>query len=359
MKLVAQLQLLPTPEQQASLRETLQTANAACNRISDLAWEHQTFGQYRLHHLSYHLCRQEFPLAAQMVVRSIAKVADAYKRDKKVHRRFRPTAAQPFDDRIFRFVDDHTISLWTTGGRQKMPFVCGTHQRGLLAYRQGEVDLCLIRGKWYIFTVCDVPGEEETAWVDALGVDLGIVNLAVDSDGTTYSGTAVEEQRRTFTHRRRNLQRNGSRAAHRKLQQLKGKQARYQKDVNHCISKAIVATAQRTARAIGLEDLTGIRERVTARRRQRSRLSNWGFAQLRQFVTYKAILAGVALILVDPRNTSRTCPDCGHIAKANRRTRDTFVCQSCGLAGPADDIAARNIRARAVVKQPMVARTGM
>lgn len=358
MKLVAQLQLLPTQEQQAFLRETLQTANAACNLISSLAWEHQTFGQYRLHHLSYRICRDQFPLAAQVVVRSIAKVADAYKLDKKVQRRFYPTAAHPFDARIFRFVDDHTISIWTTAGRQKIPFVCGQHQRGLLAYRQGEVDLCLIRGKWYIFAVCDVPGEEETAWVDALGIDLGIVNLAVDSDGTTYSGQAVEEKRRTFAHRRRNLQRKGSRSAKRKLQKLKGKQARYQKDVNHCISKAIVATAQRTARAIGLEDLTGIRERVTARRRQRARLSNWGFAQLRQFLTYKARLAGVALVLVDPRNTSRECPACGHIAKANRPNRETFVCQSCGLAGPADDIAARNIRARAVVNRPMVARTG-
>src|SRR5690606_37816735 len=48
-----------------------------------------------------------------------------------------------------------------------------------------------------------------------------------------------------------------------------------------------------------------------------ARLSNWGFHQLRSFVSYKAALLGVPVLLVDPRNTSRTCPECGHVAKEN------------------------------------------
>ncbi|MER3402668.1 MAG: transposase, partial [Armatimonadota bacterium] len=73
--------------------------------------------------------------------------------------------------------------------------------------------------------------------------------------------------------------------------------------------------------------------------------------QLRSFIEYKARLAGVPVVIVDPRNTSRTCPACGHVAKANRPTQAEFRCVECGFAGPADAIAAENIR-RAVVMRP-------
>ncbi|MER5626372.1 zinc ribbon domain-containing protein [Streptosporangium sp. NPDC002544] len=55
-----------------------------------------------------------------------------------------------------------------------------------------------------------------------------------------------------------------------------------------------------------------------------------------------------AVRLVDPRNTSRTCPECGHIDRRNRPTRDEFRCVSCGLVGPVDYFAAINIGRRAV-----------
>ncbi|TAK13527.1 MAG: transposase, partial [Anaerolineae bacterium] len=110
---------------------------------------------------------------------------------------------------------------------------------------------------------------------------------------------------------------------------------------------------QGTCRAIALEDLSGIRK-APVRRSQRSRHSNWSFHQLRQFVSYKAERAGVRVILVDPRNTSRTCPECGHVAKANRRTQRLFSCVSCGYSAPADTVAAVNISARGYVNSPMV-----
>jgi IS605 OrfB family transposase len=72
----------------------------------------------------------------------------------------------------------------------------------------------------------------------------------------------------------------------------------------------VVKLAQGTQRAIALEDLSGIRKRVTVRRDQRATLHSWSFFQLRMFLAYKAQLAGVTVIPVDPRNTSRTCPQC-------------------------------------------------
>mgnify|MGYP001580252114 FL=1 len=117
------------------------------------------------------------------------------------------------------------------------------------------------------------------------------------------------------------------------------------------VSKCLVATAKDTGRGIALEDLTGLRDRITARRGQRATLHSWAFGQLRAFVIYKAKRAGVPVILVDPRNTSRTCPACGHVDKANRKSQALFSCQSCGYAGLADQIASENIR-RAAVNRP-------
>jgi len=285
-------------------------------------------------------------LTAQAAVQCIKKVADAYKVDKKTRRKFRPDSAQPYDDRIIRFVSDDVVSLWTIDGREKIAYVCGEHQRKLLAHRKGEVDLMFVRGSFYLACVCDVDDPALIETIDVLGIDLGIVNIATDSNGTNYSGQAVEAVRRRRHKRRRALQKVGTRSAKRALKDASGKQARFQKHTNHCISKTLVADAKRTASAIALEDLEGIRERVTVKKRQRARLSNWGFHQLRSFVSYKAALSGIPVFLVDPRNTSKTCSMCGNIDRKNRPTRDRFACILCAFAAEADYNAACNIRQR-------------
>ncbi|MDQ0405939.1 IS605 OrfB family transposase [Streptomyces sp. DSM 40167] len=106
-------------------------------------------------------------------------------------------------------------------------------------------------------------------------------------------------------------------------------------------------TYERTGRGIALEDLTGIRERVRLRKPQRATHSSWAFAQLGQFIAYKARKAGVPVVHVDPAYTSRTCAECGYIDKANRVSQAWFACRSCGFVDHADQNGSRNIRARA------------
>jgi putative transposase len=355
VRLAVRLKLEPNPEQAKILLHTLESANVACNLISDSAWANQTFGRYALHKANYYGIKARFDLAAQVVVRCISKVADAYKLNCKVRHNFRPHGSIAYDERILRFKDGDRVSIWGLGGRLVVRFACGDYQRRFLPFRKGEVDLVYWNQTFYLSVVCQVDEPPIAEIADIVGVDLGLVNLATDSDGVVYSGAAVEQKRRRYAHRRRNLQRKKTRSARRKLHRLRGQQARYQRDVNHCISKAIVAVAQRTARGVALEDLQGIRKRVTARRRQRARLANWSFAQLRFFLEYKARLAGVEVLLVDPRNTSRTCPVCGCVDKRNRCSQSNFRCTRCGYSALADWCAAREIRARAVVNRPMVA----
>ncbi len=355
MKLTAKVKLIPTPEQYDLLKSTLEITNSACNYISEKAWENKTFRQFPLHKLTYYDIREHFPLSAQIAVRCISKVADAYKIGKKVKRTFKPLGAVSFDDRILSWrINLSEVSIWTVGGRQRISFVCGERQKELLQNRRGESDLCLIDGKWYLFTACDVETPETKDVKEFLGIDMGIVNLAADSDGEIFSGDKVEKNRRKYLHRRRNLQKKQTKSAKRKLKKISGRQARFQKDVNHCISKRIVQKAIDTGRGIAMEDLKGIRDRVTVRHAQQAQHANWAFYQLRQFITYKAELKGVLIEFVDPRNTSRTCPKCGCVDKHNRPSQSIFHCVQCGFADLADHNAAVNIAARAAINQPMV-----
>ena len=357
MKLIAQVKLLPTLEQADALRKTLERANAACQFVSDTAWETKTFRQYDLHHKCYQAVRKQFNLSAQVAVRAIAKVADAYKLDRKTKRNFKPKGSIAYDDRILSWrLHDQSVSIWTVNGRLRIPFVCGERQLELLKTRQGESDLEIFKGLFFLSSTCEVDEPKPIDVEDALGVDLGITNIAVDSDGEIYSASHINNARHRRRRLRAKLQAKGTRSAKRKLKRLSGKERRFAKDTNHCISKKLVAKAKDTNRAIALEDLQGIRERVTVRRSQRATLHSWAFFQLRFFVTYKAKRAGVLVCLVDPRNTSRTCPACGHVDKANRSSQSKFSCVVCGFAGLADHIAAVNIGRRAAVNPPIVAR---
>jgi putative transposase len=81
---------------------------------------------------------------------------------------------------------------------------------------------------------------------------------------------------------------------------------------------------------------------------------SWAFFQLRTFVAYKARAAGVRVVYVDPRNTSRTCSACGYCDKRNRPDQAHFRCLQCSYTATADYNAALNIAARAAVNRPIV-----
>jgi putative transposase len=230
MKLIAQVKLKPTPEQHAALLATLTEANAACDTISAAAWQAREFRRLSLQKLVYHDIKDTFRLGAQILVRCIAKVADAYKLDRKVQRTFAPHGALAFDDRnLTWYTDKSAVSIWTLHGRQYIPYSTGEPQRTLLASRKGESDLVYHRGAFYLLAVCDVSEPDEQTVDNVLGVDLGISNLATDSDGERYSGRHVERKRRWYAHLRGRLQQRGSLSAKRHLRKLAGKQRRFQR----------------------------------------------------------------------------------------------------------------------------------
>lgn len=344
MKLTVAVKLLPSEAQANALRETLRRSNAASDYVSEVAWADRVFGKHALQKLTYHAVKERFGLTAQAAIQACRKVADSYRLDKKMKRTYRKFGSIAYDDRILSWKTEVSgVSIWTVAGREKMSFTCDDRAREMLKNRRGESDLVYRDGKFFLLATVEVeeppPGIPEN-W---LGVDLGIVSLATDSDGETHSGKNVEKSRKRYERVRSKLQAAGTKSAKRHLKKLAKRERRMKRDTNHCLSKRLVSKAADTDRGIRLESLTGIRERSTVRREQRSRHSKWAFSELRLFVEYKSRLSGVVVETVDPRNTSRTCSECGHCEKANRKSRDDFRCKSCGHTAPADVNAAINI----------------
>jgi IS605 OrfB family transposase len=118
------------------------------------------------------------------------------------------------------------------------------------------------------------------------------------------------------------------------------------------LAKRLVTYAKDTKAALVLEELTNIRSRMTVRKKQRSKQHNWSFRQLRDFLVYKAQRAGIPLLFVDPRNSSRTCNRCGYVDKKNRRSQAEFSCLRCGHHTHADINAAKNLAVRGEVTRP-------
>ena len=262
MILVAQVKLVPSAEQAAALQATLRRMNEACDWISAQAWSERSFRQYDIHRLCYHEARARFGLCAQATVRCIAKVSDAYKLDRKTCRTFRTESSCAFDQRILHwYFTDGTVSIWTIAGRQRIRLVCGEHQVAMLSHCRSQSELCLVRGKFYLAAPCDV-AEEPLAEVEKfLGVDLGVANLATTSDGTRYSGDAVEVVRQKYHRTRKSLghkmsgKRSTRRNARRAMRRIGNREQRFHRHQNHCISKQIVACAKGNGLGIAIEDL--------------------------------------------------------------------------------------------------------
>ena len=343
-------------EQHEKLLRTMHRFNDACNDIANTAYKNKCANKVKLQKIVYYPIREQYRLSAQMTVRAISKVVEAYKRDKKIKPTFRPDGAMVYDQRILSWKGIDRVSILTLDGRIELPIVFGQYQAARLNRIRGQVDLIYRDKTFYLAVVVDVPEEEMIKPIGVLGVDMGIVNIAVDSDGDTYSGEAIDKAQKRYDIIKASLQKCGTKSAKRHLKKIGKKESRFRRDVNHCISKKIVAKAKDTASMISLENLKGIRKRITVRRAQRRRQHSWGFYQLKQFILYKAAVAGIPVVEIDPAYTSQECPVCHHIARSNRPTRDSFVCELCGFSGLADHIAAINIAARAAVNLPIVSR---
>ena len=352
MKLTLQLKLVPTADQHTALLATMRAFNAAASYAAQVGFEAHVFSQQAIHVRCYLELRERFGLSSQMAVRAIGKAVETFRRDKKICPVFRSDGAMTYDERLLGWKGPAHVSLLTLQGRELVAMVYGEYQAGFLQRLKGQVDLVYRDCTFYLYATIDIPEDTPIEPTRFLGVDLGIVNIATDSDGHAYTGDAIEAVRARASIARQTYQSTHTKSAKRRLKKMAGSQARFQRWANHGLAKRLVAYAKDTKAALVLEELTHIRSRMTVRQSQRSKQHNWSFRQLREFLTYKAQRAGVPLMFVDPRNTSRTCSRCGFVEKKNRRSQSNFSCLRCGYEANADTNAARNLATRGAVRHP-------
>ncbi len=348
------------PYQVAHLNATMRAFADACNFVADYGRKNKVSKQFALHKACYGNIRMRFGLSANLAVRAIARAAPRLAKAKTRNSTFKATSID-YDARIFSFREsDWTVGLTLLNGRERFGLDIGDWQRKALRDQSPtSATLCKKGNDYSIDIQVKEPTPPPQKPTGTLGVDLGIKSIATLSDGTSFGGATLNAYRLKRHKVRKSLQsktHKGSpctrKNARRTLKRLSGKERRYQKWINHQISKRIVETAQSNSQAIALEDLKGIRDRINPRLRksQRGLHNAWAFYQLAEFVRYKALRAGVVVVSVNPRYTSQTCSSCRHLG---RRRGKAFSCSNCGAVLDADLNGAKNIAAvGAVVSQP-------
>ncbi len=254
----------------AAIRATAEAFNAAATYCAAVAWHKRITNKNKLHHIVYGPTRSVYGLGAQLACCTRDKAAEAVRAARANGHdtcpSFQPHSSIRYDARTYRLLSRDRVSLHTLTGRVVGQLVLGEFQRRQLydtSWKIGGAELVQRDGQCYLHitqTRLNPTPDEPTGF---LGVDLGIVNLAADSDGDTYSGADVQRVREPrFQHRQR-LQIVNTRRARWRLRKQARREARFQRDVNHCISKKLVAKARTARKALAVEDLTRIRERGT------------------------------------------------------------------------------------------------
>jgi IS605 OrfB family transposase len=327
-----------------ALEETTIWFANACNDVLQTAVEEKTSDALKLHKIKYFDIRESHGLSANLAVRAIRRVAGAMtklKGKRKRPRCFRPTSVS-YDARIFSFNEEKEIvSLKTTRGRIKIPLILADYQRKALKGQKPTSATLIRKGRvWYLHIVIEVPIERKETMTEqhevgqfrascAMGVDMGIKNIACTSTGLQVAGVERERFKKDRQRIRASLQSKNTSGAKRVLKRLSGKEKRRIRHENHVLSKQLVDEAKRhNCGVIRMEQLKGIRERTKTWNTHLNRMvASWSFYQLQLFVQYKAEAAGLSVERVDPAYTSQTCCQC---LKIGSRRGEKFSCIACG-----------------------------
>jgi putative transposase len=346
-----------------ALLDTMSSYAKAYNTCATWGFKNHTHNKITCHNGTYYPIRKEIPkLNASLVQCARDCACESLKRSKyKTLPLMKEFGAMRYNQDVIRVVMLHGFaSISSISGRIRGEFVIPSYYTKYLNWQVKSSTISLDKRSKIFYLHCQIESRtpETTARISVLGIDRGIVNIAVCSDNTFFNSGVVKNARSKYARLRAELQSKGTRSARRKLRKMSGRERRFVTDVNHCISKKLT-NSQFTIFA--LEDLSKIRVQKRRGKDFNRKLNSWAFYQLEKLLRYKAENLGKQVILVDARFTSQKCSKCGHVYKGNRNGNQ-FKCKSCGFEIHADLNAARNIAndgistiGRLPVNQPNVA----
>jgi putative transposase len=233
------------------------------------------------------------------------------------------------------------------------------HQHRALAGHIKTISVKREGRRWYVVLSCDdVPAAPLPATGRVVGIDLGVASFLTTSDGQHVANprhlrAAAEKlaaAQRALSRCQRGSKRR--RAVRARVAAVHARVRRQRLDHAHKVTNRLVAHHDvichealrisnmcRSARGTAQTPGTRVAQKAGLNRS----ILDAGWGVFLSILAAKAESAGRELIAVDPRNTSRTCPSCGHCAADNRVTRAEFRCARCGLQSHADLVGAVNV----------------
>ncbi|MFC5220445.1 RNA-guided endonuclease InsQ/TnpB family protein [Streptomyces coerulescens] len=235
--------------------------------------------------------------------------------------------------------------------------------------------------RWYVILACDnIPAEPLHATGAVTGIDMGITHFLTTSEGTHVENprhgkrnadTLAEAQRalKAFPRRGRGPCTTKHRRAVEKVAKLHRKVRRQRLDHAHktalCLvrdydhiahERLSIANMVRTLKPKPDPETPGayLPNGAASKAGLNRSILDAGWGVFLGILAQKAESAARVLIPVDPRNTSRTCPKCGHV-DAQNRDGERFQCTSCQHIDHADRVGAWNVALRAGLVPPDVA----
>ena len=351
----AKVRIDVSPEQGKLLDGTMEAYRRACNFAANYVYQTHDLKQHSLNKALYRRLRERFGLKSQMAQSVLKTVIARFKAILESEGEWiKPNFSKPQYDLVWNrdySLKEGAFSVNTLSGRVKLPyFSAGMEKYFAGGYRFGTAKLVKKHGKYFLHIpmTSDIPEVGPDDICNVVGVDRGI-NFTVATYDSGHksgfvSGKEIKQKRAKYKQLRRELQMRRTPSSRRRLKAIGQRENRWMQDVNHQVSKALVESAPKRTLFV-LEDLTGIRSATERVRREDRYVSvSWSFYDLGQKIKYKAALNESAVIEVDPRYTSQTCPVCGHTEKANRdRRMHLFGCKRCGYTSNDDRVAAMNL----------------
>jgi len=321
-----------------SLLQTAVAFNKACQIVLDYGSTNKTYNKDKLNKATYHQVRDSIPNLPSALVQTARDEASEMLLRTDFAKVVKKQLSVRYDNRCFKFfADSNYVSLTTVMGRLTFRF---KHYSYMDTWKGEYTNAQLvIRGNCAFLNVqVKMPDVAVKAVGKVLGIDRGILNVAVCSDNTFFDSKRLRAVKGRYQYLKRKLQHIGTRSAHRKLQRVSGCERRFVLDTNHCLSKAIV---NKPFDVFALEKL-GISKKKKSGKRFNQMLGGWSYAELSSFIQYKAENNGKCIVLVNPKYTSQRCSKCGFVHKQNRKGLG-FRCGNCGFTLNADLNASRNI----------------
>jgi len=195
----------------------------------------------------------------------------------------------------------------------------------------------------------------------AVGLDVGVALVVADSNGRKVKPLDLVKELSKLRTKAQQLSRkkknsNNRAKAKAKLAKQNLRIANMRKDFLHKLSKQYSENQTVVVEDLKIKNMTkatkGTVEKpsknASAKRGLNRIITQQSWGLFFELLEYKLSQRGGQLIKVDPKYTSQTCNECGHISKENRKSQDKFVCTACGHTANADINASKNIRDRGI-----------